>query len=401
VATPLGMQQQQRSQVNLNLNVAANTAGPAPIPLQPPQPATLPLHPQPASGPPTECIPVSAVAAGSLHHHLQQPQPAVLGGSQPGAVAAARLSAANNLGKVVMAAGHPSSQPLVLARSSPAFSGHVATAASSGRGNAATAPPQQQQQQQQAAQSSSTPAVSSGPPPGIPPLTDVQKKIVAEFKAKIANLPPERQQTYIAQNKMNLIRRLNFQPSQLQILQCGRSQLLPLAVATSQIRPPPAAGLAETLSVVVPRQPPPPLLSQQGGHGVGAAVPPKAAPRLLPLPPVLPPEPIIVQQQKATEAAVPVVKVMVLPPPPPPPLPPPISKAKKIAWVESQVKKDQQEAINPNYTTPFRGREDACKRLLRYHVFEVQITNLLFVMHFIKQSRCCAFHFQELSHQMD
>jgi hypothetical protein len=275
-----------------------------------------------------------------------------------------------------MAAGHPSSQPLVLARS-PAFSGHVgggaSTVASSGRGNAAaaaTAPPQQQQQQ---AAPSSTPAVSSGPPPGIPPLTDVQKKIVAEFKAKIANLPPERQQTYIAQNKMNLIRRLNFQPSQLQILQCGRSQLLPLAVATSQIRPPPAAGLAETPSVVVPKQPPPPLLSQQQGHGVGAAVQPKAAaPRLLPLPPVLPPEPIIIQQ-KATEAAavVPVVKVMV--PPPPPPLPPPISKAKKIAWVESQVKKDQQEAINPNYTTPFRGREDACKRLLRYHVFEVRV----------------------------
>jgi hypothetical protein len=109
-------------------------------------------------------------------------------------------------------------------------------------------------------------------------------------------------------------------------------------------------------------------------------------------------------QQKATEAAaaVPVVKVMVLPPPPPPPLPPPISKAKKIAWVESQVKKDQQEAINPNYTTPFRGREDACKRLLRYHVFEVRVTNLLFCFALRKfydtEPRCCAFQISPRSY---
>lgn len=49
---------------------------------------------------------------------------------------------------------------------------------------------------------------------------------------------------------------------------------------------------------------------------------------------------------------------------------PPINKAKKIAWVESQIKKDQHEAVNPNYRTPFRSKEDACKRLLRYHVFD-------------------------------
>ena len=47
-----------------------------------------------------------------------------------------------------------------------------------------------------------------------------------------------------------------------------------------------------------------------------------------------------------------------------------INKAKKIAWVESQIKKDQNEAVNPNYKTPFRNKEDACKRLLRYHVFD-------------------------------
>jgi hypothetical protein len=45
-------------------------------------------------------------------------------------------------------------------------------------------------------------------------------------------------------------------------------------------------------------------------------------------------------------------------------------KHKKVAWVESQIKKDQNEAVNPNYKTPFRSKEDACKRLLRYHVFD-------------------------------
>lgn len=47
-----------------------------------------------------------------------------------------------------------------------------------------------------------------------------------------------------------------------------------------------------------------------------------------------------------------------------------IHKSKKIAWVESQIKKDQHEAVNPNYKAPFRSTEDTCKRLLRYHVFD-------------------------------
>lgn len=74
------------------------------------------------------------------------------------------------------------------------------------------------------------------------------------------------------------------------------------------------------------------------------------------------------------------------------PSPQPVSslpKQKKTAWVESQVRiapfnidhansnhfypfkvnKDQQEALNPNYNAPFKTKDDACKRLLRYHVF--------------------------------
>ncbi len=47
----------------------------------------------------------------------------------------------------------------------------------------------------------------------------------------------------------------------------------------------------------------------------------------------------------------------------------PSMKQKRVAWVESQVKKDQNEAVTPNYRVPFRSKEDSCKRLLRYHVF--------------------------------
>ena len=46
------------------------------------------------------------------------------------------------------------------------------------------------------------------------------------------------------------------------------------------------------------------------------------------------------------------------------------SKQELAAWVESQMKKDQQEALNPSYKIPFRNKDDACKRLLRYHVFD-------------------------------
>ena len=48
---------------------------------------------------------------------------------------------------------------------------------------------------------------------------------------------------------------------------------------------------------------------------------------------------------------------------------PTIDKSKKIAWFETQLRNDQKEATQPNYKTPFRSREDTCKRLLRYHVY--------------------------------
>ena len=45
------------------------------------------------------------------------------------------------------------------------------------------------------------------------------------------------------------------------------------------------------------------------------------------------------------------------------------SKQKNIAWIENQIKKDQQEALNPRYSVAFKNKDDAIKRLLRYHVF--------------------------------
>jgi hypothetical protein len=175
----------------------------------------------------------------------------------------------------------------------------------------------------------------------IPPLTDHQKRIVAEFKSKIATLPPDQQQAYIAQNKLNLIKQLNFQPSQLQVLQGTRpavpqrpqvpAQLPALAGDRSHIVTP---GLHPLKPMPAIQQINPPTLVPQG-----LALP------INPLP---------------TEAAESHRTAMC----------PPINKSKKIAWVESQIKKDQQEAVNPNYKTPFRSKEDACKRLLRYHVFD-------------------------------
>merc|ERR1719222_924042 len=76
--------------------------------------------------------------------------------------------------------------------------------------------------------SSMLPRQPLAPPPNLqtrlpstgtgPPLTDHQKKIVHEFKANLARLPPEQQGEYIAHNKQTLIKQLNFHPSQMPYL---------------------------------------------------------------------------------------------------------------------------------------------------------------------------------------
>ena len=82
-------------------------------------------------------------------------------------------------------------------------------------------------------QSTSTTASSTGRPHGnalglggsggIPPLTEKQKQIVAEFKAKLNSLPTQSQRdAFTSQHKEALIKRLDFQPSQLQQLKQQR-----------------------------------------------------------------------------------------------------------------------------------------------------------------------------------
>ena len=140
----------------------------------------------------------------------------------------------------------------------------------------------------------------------------------------MANLPPQEQQAFIAQNKMNLIKQLNFQPNQLRILQTSQ----PPAPALPSVRPPVR----------------PPDLTRPNMMQINMSQ--HVQPRL--------PAPAItgLDIHRPTLASV-----------------QPFDKSKRIAWVESQLRKDQQEAVNPNYKTPFRSREDACKRLLRYHVY--------------------------------
>ncbi|TRY74452.1 hypothetical protein TCAL_10091 [Tigriopus californicus] len=177
--------------------------------------------------------------------------------------------------------------------------------------------------------------------PQVPHLTDQQKRIVAEFKQKMGLLPQEQQASFIAQHKSDLIKQLNFDPSQIQLLK-GTSTLQQRVPIPSGVVPNPSLPAAK---VILPGSNSLPVV--QGG-GVST--------------------PIVLQQVVPTEKeAVPVVGLK---------RPssgldgggPPV-KHKKTAWVESQVRKDQNEALNANYNVNFKSTEDACKRLLRYHVF--------------------------------
>ena len=179
----------------------------------------------------------------------------------------------------------------------------------------------------------------------IPQLTDGQKRIIAEFKAKYANLPPDQQQAFITANKTNLLKQLNFQPSQLTAMQGnGRA-------------PQPGAMIRPGMSHID--------TGRQTIPGTGQLQPgmiPGTVPQMVIKPSIGLPE---IQQQTNNPT-----HILVNPTDNRQKVLPNINKAKKIAWVESQLKKDQHEAVNPNYKVPFRSTEEACKRLLRYHVFE-------------------------------
>jgi hypothetical protein len=80
--------------------------------------------------------------------------------------------------------------------------------------------PMGQQQQPQPQQQAGVIRLASGG--SIPHLTEEQKKIVAEFKQKMALLPPDQHTQFIATHKANLIKQLNFQPTQLQLLRSSQ-----------------------------------------------------------------------------------------------------------------------------------------------------------------------------------
>ena len=50
---------------------------------------------------------------------------------------------------------------------------------------------------------------------------------------------------------------------------------------------------------------------------------------------------------------------------------PPSNRHKNVAWIENQIRKDQHEAVNPKYKLPFKSKDDAIKRLLRYKFIEL------------------------------
>ena len=168
-------------------------------------------------------------------------------------------------------------------------------------------------------------------------LTEQQITIIQEFKRQMARLPLDQQPDYLASNKVALLKKLNFQPSQLQkINDFNRKQ----AQQSQQQQTPPAAsvplpGAAATAA---------PHFSTTGGGIVANSVASGVA--------------VVANGLKRPADTQPAVAGGGS-----------SIKSKRTIWVESQIRKDQNEAVNPNYEVKFKGTEDACKRLLRYHVF--------------------------------
>ena len=153
----------------------------------------------------------------------------------------------------------------------------------------------------------------------------------------MAQLPDDQQNAYLLSNKAALLKRLNFQPSQLQQINNHRQSLQQpqhqTPPAASVLLPGPAAGGAVQG---------PPHFSTSGGGVVSAAEVAAAGAGG------------VANGLKRPAETKPAAGNI---------------KSKRTIWVESQIKKDQNEAVNPNYEVRFKGAEDACKRLLRYHVF--------------------------------
>ena len=167
----------------------------------------------------------------------------------------------------------------------------------------------------------------------ITQLTDEQKRIVFEFKQKMALLPPEQQPAFISQHKGALLKQLNFQPTQLQLL---RNNQIQLQLGAS--RPTPSSGGSSSRIIPAPQVP-------------------VKAPRPLPVGAgtIRQPDEAASNASSSSSTAKDNTGQG--------------AKQKNIAWIENQIKKDQHEAVNAKYKLPFKSKDDAIKRLLRYHVF--------------------------------
>ena len=175
-------------------------------------------------------------------------------------------------------------------------------------------------------------------------LTEQQITIIQEFKRQMARLPLDQQPDYLASNKVALLKKLNFQPSQLQKInefnrkQGTQSEISRLSQQHQQT--PPAASVPLPPGAAQGS----PHFSTTGGGIVANSVAAACGA-------------IVSNGLKRSADSQPQVAGGSS------------IKSKRTIWVESQIKKDQNEAVNPNYEVKFKGTEDACKRLLRYHVF--------------------------------
>ena len=270
---------------------------------------------------------------------------------------------------------------------------------------------------------SATPSLAVKPG-NVPSMNDEQKQIILDFKQSMVGLSPEAREKFIAQHKGKLMQKLNFPPKVLQVMKQNQTAsagtaaaaaatlptapALPSAVAAGAKNPvapaavlggsaqplnPPSLSTAQKHNAPLP----PGIVSQLQNPSLPSVAPqPQSISGLRPQMPAMPPglanlKPQIVSLgTPGTGSPMPKLDTapasVILPTVPTginvaglkrplgqPELGsttgPPLMKHKKIAWVESQIGKDQNEVLNPQYKLPFKSKDDACKKLLRYHVY--------------------------------
>lgn len=169
-------------------------------------------------------------------------------------------------------------------------------------------------------------------------LTSQQRQTVQQLQQQLKTLTPEQQQIYLSQNKQAVI--LKLQQQQQPIVSTG-----PNSSSTSTVFTPSSATGASTIAVAANS-------SLAGGLLVIQTFS-KGIAQVKSL------VPTIVQEQSNRG-----VKR---------PAPTPLSQT---ALFQKQLASDEQGALHPDCKTPFHSVSDACKRLLKYHVFNSKTPKL-------------------------